>query len=130
MTPVTLSLVVDRENAVIVSKFLLELFPAETQSFETAPPKAETESPKQAKPKPKPEPKPESPVRPETEKPKGEEREVSLSDVRAKALLLSKAGKQETLKKLFEKHGGSKLSEIVPDKYNALLADMEAEING
>ncbi len=55
---------------------------------------------------------------------------VSKTEVRAKALELSKAGKQATLKKLFKKYGGEKLSDIAADNYAALMADLEAAANG
>lgn len=50
---------------------------------------------------------------------------VSLTDVRATALKLSKAGKQATLKKIFAKYGASKLSDISVERYADLLADLE-----
>lgn len=50
---------------------------------------------------------------------------VSLTDVRAVALKLSKAGKQTTLKKIFAKYGASKLSDISAEHYADLLADLE-----
>ncbi len=56
--------------------------------------------------------------------------EVTLTDVRAVALKLSKAGKQKELKEIFAKYGADKLSSIAPDNYAALLADLEEKING
>jgi hypothetical protein len=54
---------------------------------------------------------------------------ISLTDVRAVALLLSKAGKQSVLKEIFAKYGAEKLSDISEDNYAELLADLE-ETNG
>ncbi len=51
---------------------------------------------------------------------------VTMTDVRAVALKLSKAGKQATLKKIFAKYGASKLSDISAEHYADLLADLEA----
>ena len=51
---------------------------------------------------------------------------VSKSDVRAAALVFSKAGKQAVLKEVFAKYGAEKLSDIPEDKYPALMADLEA----
>lgn len=53
--------------------------------------------------------------------------DVSLTDVRAVALKLSKAGKQDVLKAAFEKFGGKKLSDIKPDDYPALMAELTKE---
>lgn len=51
---------------------------------------------------------------------------ISLTDVRAIALKISKAGKQGLLKEIFSKYGAEKLSDISSDNYSALLADLEA----
>lgn len=53
---------------------------------------------------------------------------VSLTDVRAVALKLSKAGKQDVLKAAFAKFGGKKLSDIKPDDYPALMEALAAEV--
>ncbi len=49
---------------------------------------------------------------------------VTLTDVRAVALALSKAGKQDFLKAAFEKFGGKKLSDIKEADYPALLKEL------
>lgn len=51
---------------------------------------------------------------------------ISLTDVRAVALKLSKAGKQAKLKEIFAKYGGAKLSDISKEHYADLMADLEA----
>ena len=51
---------------------------------------------------------------------------VSLSDIRAAALVFSKAGKQAVLKGIFAKYGAEKLSDISEDLYPELMADLEA----
>lgn len=55
------------------------------------------------------------------------ETKVELTDVRAVALKLSKAGKQDVLKAAFAKFGGKKLSDIKPDDYAALMAELTKE---
>lgn len=54
---------------------------------------------------------------------------ISLTDVRAVALKLSKAGKQAELKEIFAKYGAAKLSDISAEHYGSLMADLE-EANG
>lgn len=56
------------------------------------------------------------------------EAKVELTDVRAVALKLSKAGKQDALKAAFAKFGGKKLSDIKPDDYAALMAELTKEV--
>lgn len=56
------------------------------------------------------------------------ETKVELTDVRAVALKLSKAGKQDVLKAAFAKFGGKKLSDIKPDDYAALMAELTKEV--
>lgn len=55
---------------------------------------------------------------------------VQLSDVRAIALKLSKAGKQDVLKAAFAKFGGKKLSDISESDYPALLDELTKEAAG
>lgn len=55
------------------------------------------------------------------------ETKVELTDVRAVALKLSKAGKQDVLKAAFAKFGGKKLSDIKPDDYAALMVELTKE---
>lgn len=52
--------------------------------------------------------------------------EITLTDVRAVALKLSKAGKQKLLKEIFAKYGAEKLSDISVEHYADLMADLEA----
>lgn len=54
---------------------------------------------------------------------------ISLTDVRAVALKLSKAGKQKQLKEIFAKYGAEKLSDVAAEYYSDLLVDLE-EANG
>lgn len=65
-----------------------------------------------------------TPTETEEETPK-----ISLTDVRAVALKLSKAGKQAQLKEIFAKYGATKLSDISEEHYGDLMADLE-EANG
>ena len=52
--------------------------------------------------------------------------EITLTDVRAVALKLSKAGKQKLLKEIFAKYDAEKLSDIAAEHYADLMADLEA----
>lgn len=61
----------------------------------------------------------------ELAKPEPEAKPLSLEDVRAVLAEKSRAGHTAEVRKLLEKHGASKLSEIDPVKYPALLADAE-----
>lgn len=54
---------------------------------------------------------------------------VSLTDVRPKALVLSKAGKQDKLKEIFAKYGATKLSAISEENYSDLMKDLEEASN-
>jgi len=51
---------------------------------------------------------------------------ITLTDVRAVALNLSKAGKQTILKEIFAKYNADKLSDISKENYPELMADLEA----
>lgn len=51
---------------------------------------------------------------------------ITLTDVRAVALKLSKAGKQKQLKEIFAKYDAEKLSDIDAENYESLMADLEA----
>ncbi len=57
------------------------------------------------------------------EKKTGEKKALTLTDVRAVALKLSKAGKSAVLKEIFAKFGAAKLSEVPEDKYTELMED-------
>ena len=50
---------------------------------------------------------------------------VSLEEVRGKLADISRAGKTAAVRELIKKHGGSKLSDIDPADYAALLKDAE-----
>lgn len=89
-----------------------------------APAKVETpvEEPKSADPTPV-----EAPAETPAEAPKPEpEAPVSKTDVRAIATALSKAGKQDELKKIFAEFGGKKLSDIAEADYPALMKKLVA----
>ncbi len=62
----------------------------------------------------------------ETDGTKDDGKAPSLTDVRAVALRLSKAGKQAQLKEIFAKYGAAKLSDIAEEHYADLMADLEA----
>lgn len=85
----------------------------------------EAETPKVEAPVEAETPKVEAPV--EVETPVKEEG-VTLSDIRAIALKLSKAGQQEQLKEAFAKFGGKKLSDIKPENYAELMKVL-SEVN-
>lgn len=63
-------------------------------------------------------------------KAESKESAITLTDVRAVALKLSKAGKQKVLKEIFAKYDAEKLSDISAENYESLMADLEAEANG
>lgn len=63
---------------------------------------------------------------PAPEAPAPEEKPVSKTDVRAVATALTKAGKRETLKVIFKKFGGEKLSDIKEADYPALMRELVA----
>lgn len=50
---------------------------------------------------------------------------ITFTDVRAVALKLSNAGKQNLLKEIFAKYGAEKLSDIAAENYISLMADLE-----
>ena len=54
-----------------------------------------------------------------------EEKAITLEEVRALLAEKSHDGFTAEVRGLLEKHGGSKLSEIDPNKYHALLKDAE-----
>lgn len=53
--------------------------------------------------------------------PDGEKKTFTLTDIRAVALKLSKAGKSDTLKEIFAKFGATKLSEVSKEYYEELM---------
>ena len=70
---------------------------------------------------------PESSVQPES---KPTSKPLTLEDVRAVLAEKSRNGHTAKVRELLEKHGASKLSEIDPQKYAALLAEAEVLGNG
>ena len=71
----------------------------------------------------------EAPAKEPEPKEESETPKVSLTDVRSKALVLSKAGKQDKLKEIFAKYGATKLSAISEENYSDLMKDLEEAIN-
>ena len=55
---------------------------------------------------------------------------LTLEDVRAVLAEKSRNGHTAKIRELLEKHGATKLSEIDPQKYSALLAEAEVLGNG
>jgi hypothetical protein len=114
---ITLTLDLTPETIAVLQK-LTEMFsgkttPAASDDAETA--KKEAKKPaKKADAKPAEAPK-------EDSKPT-----YSMTDVRAEALKLSKAGQQTKLKEIFAKYGAEKLSDISEEHYADLMADLEA----
>ena len=62
---------------------------------------------------------------PEPAKPK-----YTLESVRAILAEVSRAGHTAEIRELLQKHGASRLSEIDPGRYEALVADVEGLTNG
>lgn len=58
------------------------------------------------------------------------EKPISLEEVRGVLAKKSQAGLTSQVRELIEKHGGSKLSEVDPSNYGALLKDAEVLGNG
>lgn len=56
-------------------------------------------------------------------------KEISLEEVRGKLAELSQAGKTAAVREIIQKHGGTKLSDIEPIKYAAVLKDAEEIAN-
>lgn len=57
-------------------------------------------------------------------------KQLSLTEVRAVLAEKSRAGFTKEVKELLIKHGADKLSDINPDEYEALLAEVEVLGNG
>lgn len=67
------------------------------------------------------------PMAAKTEQPQAaDEKVLSLTDVRAAALKLSKVGKQTELKEIFAKYDAAMLSDVAESDYPALMKDLEA----
>ena len=104
------------------------------------PAKQKTDAPATAQPDPQPDAAPDPQPEAETEvktdpaseetapdsAPAPEEKPVSKTDVRAVATALTKAGKRDTLKAIFKKFGGEKLSDIQEADYPALMRELVA----
>lgn len=56
---------------------------------------------------------------------KAVEKAVTLEEVRSVLANLSRSGQKETVLKLLQKYGGSRLSEVSPERYAALFADAQ-----
>ena len=56
---------------------------------------------------------------------KAVEKSVTLEEVRSVLANLSRSGQKETVLKLLQKYGGSRLSEVPPERYAALFADAQ-----
>lgn len=59
-------------------------------------------------------------------KQKAPDKTLTLTDVRAVALKISKAGKSDTLKEIFAKFDATKLSEIPAERYDELMKELAA----
>lgn len=57
------------------------------------------------------------------------EKKVTLEDVRSVLAQKSKAGMTAEVRELIRKYGGTRLSDIDPAQYKALLKDAEALVN-
>ena len=83
----------------------------------------ETKKTKKSKPE---EPAPAKSAEPEeAPEPAEDEKPVTKADVRAKALEITKAGKSDELKAVFESFGVSKLSELKESDYADCLAKLQ-----
>lgn len=56
---------------------------------------------------------------------KAVEKAITLEEVRSVLANLSRSGQKETVLKLLQKYGGSRLSEVPPERYAALFADAQ-----
>ena len=56
---------------------------------------------------------------------KAVEKAITLEEVRSVLANLSRSGQKETVLKLLQKYGGSRLSEVPPERYDALFADAQ-----
>ncbi len=105
-----------------------EGFMPETEAETVPVAEPEQEKPKRGRPKKAEAPAAEEPKE-EAPAPQPEVKEVSLTDVRAVALRLSKSGKQSELKEAFGKFGAKKLSDVPKENYPALMEEL-GKING
>ena len=56
-------------------------------------------------------------------------KEVTLEEVRGKLAELSQSGKTAAVLELIQKHGGSRLSDVEPSQYAAILKEAEVLAN-
>ena len=75
-------------------------------------------------PAPKEEPK--KAAKKKEKKPEAETPEVTKTDLRNKGLELTKAGKSDEMKAVFEEFGAAKLSEVKEEDYAAVMEKLEA----
>lgn len=114
---ITLTLDLTAENLDKLKVFCQETGAAPAQAEKKAA-KAEPAKAEAAKPEPEKKAEPEKTA---DEKKTEEKAALTLTDVRAVALKLSKAGKSDALKEIFAKFGATKLSEVPEDKYAELM---------
>lgn len=138
MTQITLTLNLTPANLALLNEVLPRLTNAETAGKALVPNEPQNDptpapapNEPQNDPTPAPAPKAKKPKPPAPDVPQNVAEEpvstpVSKTDVRALALKLSKAGKQNELKAIFQKYGADKLSAIAEADYPALLQDLEA----
>lgn len=95
-----------------------------------AAPKAKPAPKQKVAPAAKPEPKQEAPTEESPKENTAEQaapaKAITLTDVRAVALKISKAGKSDVLKEIFAKFDATKLSEVPEDKYGDLMKELVA----
>lgn len=56
-------------------------------------------------------------------------KEVTLEEVRGKLAELSQSGETAAVRELIQKHGGSRLSDVEPSQYAAILKEAEVLAN-
>lgn len=114
MSTITLTLEATQENLRLISQLLLGEAPAD----QVVAPQEESKPAKKKAAKKKPaEKKPE----PEAEAPG-----ITKTQLRDKGLALTKAGKSDEMKAVFEEFGAAKLSEIKEEDYAAVMEKLEA----
>lgn len=77
-------------------------------------------------PAPKEEPKKAAKKKEKKPEPKATTPEVTKTDLRNKGLELTKAGKSDEMKAVFEEFGAAKLSEVKEEDYAAVMEKLEA----
>lgn len=65
----------------------------------------------------------------EPEKTPAKVKKISLEEVRGKLAEISQSGKTAAVRELIQKHGGSRLSDIEPSQYAAILKEAEVIAN-